>query len=243
MFLTHQLRKQDFVWAFFDARRAGNAGRVGALGRSLHFFRINLLRRRLRMRRQELTDAAHNHGGLGSFVPSAEGGDVRFDIGWQSEGKRHDVILYNTIVTIVSQPHPCDFAHVTSNAPKKLWNLLASGPAAPSTPGSLQPTLPVCHINHMQCYTGSIMSAQFLTIRLTEAESRLVTRLNKQTGLTKSALVKQALKAMSATHDTAAGGGLFELGAARFGLHGDATRQSAQIKRAVRDRLNAKRPG
>lgn len=85
------------------------------------------------------------------------------------------------------------------------------------------------------------MSAQFLTVRLTEAESRLVARLHKQTGLTKSALVKQALKNMSGSHDASAGGGLFELGAARFGRHGDAARQSARIKRVVRERLDAKR--
>lgn len=87
------------------------------------------------------------------------------------------------------------------------------------------------------------MSAQFLTIRLTEAESRLVARLNEQTGLTKSALIKQALKQLSSAHDESAGGGLFELGAARFGLHGDTARQSAQIKHMVRERLNAKRTG
>ena len=99
------------------------------------------------------------------------------------------------------------------------------------------------HIEKHLCYDLHIMSAQFLTIRLTEAESRLVTRLNKQTGLTKSALVKQALKNLSSAHDDSAGGGLFELGAAHFGRHGDARRQSAQIKQVVRERLNAKRTG
>ena len=34
-----------------------------------------------------------------------------------------------------------------------------------------------------------------------------------------------------------------ELGAARCGLHGDTERQTAQIKRVVRERLNAKRTG
>ena len=87
------------------------------------------------------------------------------------------------------------------------------------------------------------MRDQFLTVRLTEDESRLVARLHKQTGLTKSALVKQALRKLSVSQDTSAGGGLFELGAARFGRHGDGARQSARIKRLVRERLNAKRTG
>ena len=87
------------------------------------------------------------------------------------------------------------------------------------------------------------MTSQFLTIRLTEAESRLVARLNQQTGLTKSALVKKALENLSLTQTASAGGGLFELGEAQFGRHGDATRQSDQIKQVVRARLNAKRTG
>ena len=89
----------------------------------------------------------------------------------------------------------------------------------------------------------TIMGTQFLTVRLTEAESKLVERLHVQTGLSKSALVKQALSRLSAEHETIADGGLFALGSARFGRHGDAARQSARIKRVVRERLNAKRTG
>ena len=87
------------------------------------------------------------------------------------------------------------------------------------------------------------MSAQFLTVRLSEAESRLVERLHAQTGLSKSALVKQALNNLSAAHEASASGGLFELGAAYFGRHGDAARQTTQIKRIVRERLGVKRTG
>lgn len=87
------------------------------------------------------------------------------------------------------------------------------------------------------------MTTQFLTVRLTEAESKLVERLHLQTGLSKSALVKQALNRLSAVHEKSVEGGLFALGAGRFGRHGDATRQSARIKRTVRERLNAKRTG
>ena len=85
------------------------------------------------------------------------------------------------------------------------------------------------------------MIAKIITVRLTEAESKLVERLHQQTGLSKSALVKQALSHLSAAYDTAADGSLFALGTARFGRYADATRQSAQIKRIVRERLNAKR--
>ena len=87
------------------------------------------------------------------------------------------------------------------------------------------------------------MGTKFLTVRLTEAESKLVERLHVQTGLSKSELVKQALSRLSAAHEPSAEGGLFALGAAQFGRHGDAVRQSARIKRVVRQRLNAKRSG
>ena len=85
------------------------------------------------------------------------------------------------------------------------------------------------------------MSAQFLTIRLTEAEARLVERLNQQTGLTKSQLVKKALKRLSLEPDGARSGGLFELGANRFGRYGNKDRQSSDIKKIVRARIDAKR--
>ncbi len=87
------------------------------------------------------------------------------------------------------------------------------------------------------------MNSQFLTIRLTESEARLVARLNERTGLTKSQLVRQALKKLSEDADMPSGGGLFEIGAARFGRHGDKARQSADIKKTVRARNNAKRTG
>lgn len=87
------------------------------------------------------------------------------------------------------------------------------------------------------------MATQFLTVRLTAAESRLVERLHVKTGLSKSALVKQALSRLSTHHEATSNGGLFALGAARFGRHGDVTRQSKEIKRVVRERLNAKHSG
>jgi hypothetical protein len=89
-------------------------------------------------------------------------------------------------------------------------------------------------VTHRSVQYNQFMSTQFLTVRLTEAEAKLVARLQVQTGLSKSALVKQALNGLSAVHEACAEGGLFALGAARFGRHGDATRQSARIKRTVR---------
>ena len=86
------------------------------------------------------------------------------------------------------------------------------------------------------------MSTQFLTIRLGEAESELMARLGASTGLTKTEIIKRAL-AQLASATPEAGGGLFELGASRFGRHGDAARQSSDIKRLVRARLDAKRAG
>lgn len=85
------------------------------------------------------------------------------------------------------------------------------------------------------------MAAHFLNVRLNEAEAQLIDRLQSQTALTKSELVKRALHALA--RDTAAvqTGGMYELGKARFGRHGDVTRQAADIKRVVRARLHAKR--
>ena len=85
------------------------------------------------------------------------------------------------------------------------------------------------------------MAGLFLSVRLTAAESQLIDRLQAQTALTKSELVKRALHALARATAALQEGGLFELGKARFGRHGDATRQAADIKRVVRARLHAKR--
>ncbi len=85
------------------------------------------------------------------------------------------------------------------------------------------------------------MTTQFLTIRLNAVEARLIARLNEKTGLTKTQIVKQALKNLSIPPEHPSGGGLFEIGADRFGRYGDKARQSADIKQVVRARLDAKR--
>ena len=85
------------------------------------------------------------------------------------------------------------------------------------------------------------MAALFLNVRLNQAEAQLIDRLQTQTALTKSELVKRALHALARDTAGVQPAGLYELGKARFGRHGDASRQSADIKRAVRARLHAKR--
>ncbi len=87
------------------------------------------------------------------------------------------------------------------------------------------------------------MTSQFLTIRLNAEDVLLVARLHAKTGLTKSEIVKQALRGMERQTGASNDGSLCGLAAKVIGRHGDATRQSAEIKRVVRARLNAKRTG
>ena len=86
------------------------------------------------------------------------------------------------------------------------------------------------------------MNGQFLTIRLSETEVELIARLGAATGLTKTEIVKRALRLW--TEDAqGTSGGLFDLGAPRFGRHGNDSRQAVAIKAVVRGRLDAKRSG
>ena len=84
------------------------------------------------------------------------------------------------------------------------------------------------------------MTTQFLTLRLTADDASLMESLHAKTGLSKSEIVKRALRKWVGTDDAPAASGLFALGQASFGRHGDATRQSADVKRVVRERLLAK---
>ena len=84
------------------------------------------------------------------------------------------------------------------------------------------------------------MTAQFLTLRLTEDDASLMAHLHAQTGLSKSEIVKRALRKLASTEEGENDVSLFALGAARFGRHGDVKRQSANIKNVVRERLRAK---
>ena len=84
------------------------------------------------------------------------------------------------------------------------------------------------------------MSTQFLTLRLSADDASLMARLRAQTGLSKSDIVKRALRQLVSADEAPQAGSLFALGQASFGKQGDAARQSADVKRVVRERLLAK---
>lgn len=82
-------------------------------------------------------------------------------------------------------------------------------------------------------------SEKFLSLRLGANDAALVQRLHERMGLSKSEIVKQALRLMAETDEQQAS--IYELGKVHFGRYGDAQRQSAQIKTVVRGRANGKR--
>ena len=88
------------------------------------------------------------------------------------------------------------------------------------------------------------MDSEFLTIRLSKDDARVMRRLRATTGLSKTEIVKRALRSLASNGTAPAEGtGLFELGASRFGRHGNARRQSSDIKRIARARAVAGRTG
>lgn len=87
------------------------------------------------------------------------------------------------------------------------------------------------------------MPSSHLTLRLTRDDALLIERLRERNGLSKSDLVKQALRMLARQQESLAPAaqGLFALGEGRFGRHGIASRQASNIKSVVRARLGAKR--
>ncbi len=88
------------------------------------------------------------------------------------------------------------------------------------------------------------MSSNHLTLRLSSQEAMLIEQLRAASGLSKSDIVKRALRAWagSSTAATVADTpSLFHLGEASFGKHANPARQSANIKSVIRARLRAKR--
>jgi hypothetical protein len=85
------------------------------------------------------------------------------------------------------------------------------------------------------------MDSEFLSVRLSKEDAQVIQRLHEQTGLTKSEIVKRALRSLARDASSPVEGGLFELGAARFGRYGNVRRQSVDIKNVVKARLGAKR--
>lgn len=72
-----------------------------------------------------------------------------------------------------------------------------------------------------------------LTIRLSPDDARLIDHLRRKTSLSRTELVKRALRSL-AQADDAQSGGLFALGATRFGRYGK--RQSIEMKSIVKAR-------
>ena len=83
--------------------------------------------------------------------------------------------------------------------------------------------------------------AQFLSLRLSGDDTRLMERLHTRLQLSKTEVVKQALRLMAAQIDAQPQADAFSSGAHLFGRHGDAQRQATDIKSVVRERLAAKR--
>ena len=93
---------------------------------------------------------------------------------------------------------------------------------------------------NINTYYNCHVETQFLTLRLTDDDALLMARLRAQTGLSKSEIVKRALRKLANTDGAGGAISLFALGEARFGRQGDVRRQSANIKSVVRGRLQAK---
>ncbi|MFN0313740.1 MAG: ribbon-helix-helix domain-containing protein [Burkholderiales bacterium] len=88
------------------------------------------------------------------------------------------------------------------------------------------------------------METEFVTVRLTKDEADCMRRLREATGLSKTEIIRKALRTLASDRtEMGAGVGLFDLGASRFGKHGDARRQSSKIGHIARTRANAKRTG
>jgi Ribbon-helix-helix protein, copG family len=88
---------------------------------------------------------------------------------------------------------------------------------------------------------GRKIDSEHLSFRLSKDDAQVIQRLHQQTGLSKSEIVKRALRSLSRDSSTSSKGGLFELGATRFGRYGNVRRQSEDIKNLVKARLDAKR--
>jgi hypothetical protein len=87
----------------------------------------------------------------------------------------------------------------------------------------------------------AITQDQFLSLRLGQQDAALMQLLHEKTGLSKTEIVKQALRQWASSAQASSEISLYDLGKPVFGKHGDAKRQSSSIKSVVRERLAAKR--
>ena len=119
---------------------------------------------------------------------------------------------------------------------------------APNSPLRAQVTAlaRVCYHSPLLCYAKKhpSMETEFVTVRLTRDEADAMRRLREITGLSKTEIIRKALRTLASDRsELAEGVGLFDLGASRFGKYGDAKRQSSKIGQIARTRANAKRTG
>jgi hypothetical protein len=89
--------------------------------------------------------------------------------------------------------------------------------------------------------TAALPQDQFLSLRLGSQDAALMQQLHEKTGLSKTDIVKQALRQWATAAQSPAEVSLYDLGKPLFGKHGDAKRQSSNIKSVVRERFAAKR--
>jgi nucleoid DNA-binding protein len=89
--------------------------------------------------------------------------------------------------------------------------------------------------------TLALPQDQFLSLRLGSQDAALMQQLHEKTGLSKTDIVKQALRQWASATQASDEVSLYDLGKPVFGKHGDAKRQSSNIKSVVRERLAAKR--
>lgn len=85
-------------------------------------------------------------------------------------------------------------------------------------------------------------SAQILSLRLSADDAHLMMQLHARLGISKSAVVKKALRLMADQLGNTGQADAFLAGAGLFGRYGDDQRQSADIKQVVRQQLAVKRP-
>jgi hypothetical protein len=84
-------------------------------------------------------------------------------------------------------------------------------------------------------------STNYLSLRLSSDDARLMEQLRAKMGISKSEIVKQAVRLMASQVAGESQSNAFTLGSGVFGLYGDAHRQSSDIKQLVKQRLAEKR--
>jgi hypothetical protein len=84
-------------------------------------------------------------------------------------------------------------------------------------------------------------SAHILSLRLSPDDAHLMAQLQVSLGVSKSAVVKRALRLMAEQLKAEPQSDAFAAGAGLFGRYGDEQRQAADIKQLVRQRLASKR--